>query len=40
MTYHPHADDGSWQETCTLPASDTAECTAMLTAFLSWYGQR
>jgi hypothetical protein len=40
MTYHAHAAAGSWLETCTLPASDTAECTAILNAFLSWYGQR
>jgi hypothetical protein len=40
MTYHPAAPDGSWQETCTLPAGDTAECTAILNTFLSWYGQR
>ena len=40
MTYHPRAAAGSWLETCTLPGSDTAECTAILNAFLSWYGQR
>jgi hypothetical protein len=40
MTYHPHAAAGSWLETCTLPGSDTAECTAILDTFLSWYGQR
>jgi hypothetical protein len=40
MTYHPHAPDGSWRETCTLPASHKDECTAVLNAFLSWYGQR
>jgi hypothetical protein len=40
MTYHPHAAAGSWQETCTLPGSDMAECTAILNTFLSWYGQQ
>ena len=40
MTYHPSAPDGSWLETCTLPDGDHAECTAVLNAFVSWYGQR
>jgi len=40
MTYHPSAPDGSWQETCTLPASETDVCTAVLNTFVSWYGQR
>jgi hypothetical protein len=40
MTYHPSAPDGSWQETCTLPASEKNECTAVLNTFVSWYGQR
>ena len=40
LTYHPGAPDGSWRETCTLPGSDKDECTAVLNAFLSWYGQR
>jgi hypothetical protein len=40
MTYHPRAPDGSWRETCTLPGSDKDECTAVLNAYLSWYGQR
>ena len=40
MTYHPRAAAGSWLETCTLPGGDTAECTAILNAFLSWYGPR
>jgi hypothetical protein len=40
MTYHPRSADGSWMETCTLPAADAAECTAILTNFLTWYGQR
>jgi hypothetical protein len=40
LTYHPGAPDGSWRETCTLPGSAKDECTALLNAFLSWYGQR
>jgi hypothetical protein len=41
MTYHPSAqEDGSWQETCTLPASEKNICTAVLNTFISWYGQR
>jgi len=40
MTYHPSAPDGSWQETCTLPASEKDVCTAVLNTFVSWYGQR
>ncbi len=40
LTYHPHAAAGSWLETCTLPGSDTAACTAILDTFLSWYGQQ
>ena len=40
MTYHPSAPDGSWQETCTLPASEKNICTAVLNTFVSWYGQR
>lgn len=40
MTYHPSAPDGSWQETCTLPASELDVCTAVLNTFVSWYGQR
>lgn len=40
LTYYPHAADGSWLETCTLPGTDTADCTAILNTFLSWYGQR
>jgi hypothetical protein len=38
MTYHPGAPDGSWLETCTLPSSDRAECTAALNTFITWYG--
>lgn len=40
MTYHPGTPDGSWRETCTLPGSDKDECTAVLNAYLSWYGRR
>jgi pimeloyl-ACP methyl ester carboxylesterase len=41
MTYPPSAQDyGSWQETCTLPASEKDVCTAVLNTFVSWYGQR
>ncbi len=40
MTYHPSAQDGSWQETCTLPAGEKNVCTAVLNTFVSWYGQR
>jgi hypothetical protein len=40
LTYHPGAPDGSWKETCTLPGGDKDECTAILNAFLTWYGQR
>jgi hypothetical protein len=40
MTYHPKSADGSWLETCTLPGGETAECTAILNTFVSWYGQR
>lgn len=40
MTYHPNARDGSWLETCTLPGSDKAECTASLNTFIAWYGAR
>jgi hypothetical protein len=40
MTYHPSAQDGSWQDTCTLPASEKNICTAVLNTFVSWYGQR
>jgi hypothetical protein len=40
LTYYPRAADGSWLETCTLPGTDTAECTAILDNFVSWYGQQ
>jgi len=35
MIYHPDAADGSWLETCTLPGSDKAECTASLNTFIA-----
>jgi hypothetical protein len=40
MTYHPGDADGSWTETCVLPAADRAECTAILNAFVTSYGSR
>jgi hypothetical protein len=40
MTYHPSGQDGSWLETCTLPASEKNICTTALSTFISWYGQR
>ena len=40
LTYRPRAPEGSWKETCTLPGSAKDECTAVLNAFLLWYGQR
>lgn len=40
MTYHQSAPDGSWQETCTLSASEKDVCAAVLNTFISWYGQR
>jgi Domain of unknown function (DUF4850) len=39
MTYHPSAQAGSWLETCTLPSNEKDLCTAILNAFISWYGQ-
>jgi hypothetical protein len=39
MTYYPRAANGSWMETCTLPAGQKAECTASLNAFLARYGK-
>jgi hypothetical protein len=40
LTYHPGAPDGSWRETCTLPASYQADCTVALSTFVSWYESR
>jgi hypothetical protein len=40
MTYYPNVPDGSWLETCTLPDSDKAECTATLNTFIAWYGSK
>ncbi|MGP8059041.1 MAG: DUF4850 domain-containing protein [Acidimicrobiales bacterium] len=38
MTYQSGNDNGSWLDTCTLPASDHALCTAVLNQFVDWYG--
>lgn len=38
MTYY--ADSPSWLETCTLPYSQHALCTAVLNTFVSWYGSK
>jgi len=38
MTYHPDAANGSWQETCTLPANQKAICTTILNNFIASYG--
>jgi hypothetical protein len=38
MTYYPDSHDGSWMETCTLPASDEALCTDSLGTFMAHYG--
>lgn len=43
MTYYtPHSagSDGSWTDTCTLPATDKPLCTASLDLFLADYGTR
>jgi hypothetical protein len=40
MTYIPTSDNGSWLETCTLPESEHATCTAALNTFVSWYGKQ
>jgi hypothetical protein len=40
MTYHQGSGNGSWLETCTLPASEASYCGAALSAFASWYGGR
>lgn len=39
MTYYPDNRNGSWVETCTLPAAQRAVCTAILNAFIASYGQ-
>jgi hypothetical protein len=38
MTYHSGNPNGSWLETCTLPATDHAICTAVLNNFVDAYG--
>jgi len=40
MTYHPGNPNGSYLETCTLPGSAKAECTATLNNFIADYGNR
>lgn len=40
MTYYSDAPDGSWLDTCTLPASEHALCTVALNTFVSFYGGR
>lgn len=38
MTYHGGSTDSSWLDTCTLPYSQQALCTAVLNTFVDWYG--
>lgn len=38
MTYHSGDDNGSWLDTCTLPYSQRALCTAVLNNFAQMYG--
>jgi signal peptidase I len=38
MTYYSGNENGSWLDTCTLPASDHLLCTAALNLFTSDYG--
>jgi len=38
MTYYPNAANGSWRETCTLPADEHAICTTSLNNFIASYG--
>lgn len=40
MTYYSGDWNGSWVDTCTLPASDHAICAAALDLFISYYGDR
>lgn len=40
LTYYPGNPNGSWLETCTLPAGEKSTCTAVLNAFIAWYGQQ
>jgi len=38
MTYYSGNENGSWLDTCTLPYSQQALCTAVLNAFIVSYG--
>jgi serine/threonine protein kinase len=38
MTYYSGNDNGSWTDSCTLPASQQALCTVVLNRFVDWYG--
>jgi serine/threonine protein kinase len=38
MTYHSGNENGSWLDTCTLPYSQQALCTAVLNSFANTYG--
>jgi hypothetical protein len=40
MTYNPKSQDGSWMETCTLPAADKSLCTTVLDYFVNAYQNR
>jgi hypothetical protein len=40
MTFHSPNVDGSWVDTCTLPDSRHALCTAALNDFVARYGNR
>lgn len=40
MTYYSGNQDGSWVETCTLPAASKDVCTTTLNYFLTSYGGR
>jgi len=38
MTYYSGNDNGSWLDTCTLPANESQVCTVALNTFVDWYG--
>ncbi|KJF17452.1 hypothetical protein [Acidithrix ferrooxidans] len=40
MTYNPNTNDGSWAETCVLPASQHAICFAIVSNFVASYGSK
>ncbi len=44
MTYlprtNPNSDNGSYLETCTLPASEQSVCTVILDRYVDWYGSQ